>query len=96
MGPPPRLLKTRRPSPILIVRFCHYCRNSSSGVNYPWTLSVSVLLGAILLMTPLIVGSDPPLYLSDHVAGCLVILVAVTAMAEVVRPVRFLNVALGA
>jgi nucleoside-diphosphate-sugar epimerase/uncharacterized membrane protein len=68
----------------------------TSGVNYPWTLSASVLLGAILIMTPLIVGSDPPLYFSDHVAGCLVILVAVTAMAEVARPVRFINVALGA
>ncbi|CAN7643219.1 NAD-dependent epimerase/dehydratase family protein [Pararhizobium sp. LjRoot255] len=68
----------------------------TSGVNYPWTLTASVLLGAILIMTPLIVSSDPPLYFSDHVAGCLVILTAVTAMAEVVRPVRFLNVALGA
>lgn len=68
----------------------------TSGVNYPWTLSASVLLGAILIMTPLIVGTDPPLYFSDHVAGCLVILIAVTAMAEVVRPVRFFNVAVGA
>ncbi|MCA1403295.1 NAD-dependent epimerase/dehydratase family protein [Ensifer sp. IC3342] len=68
----------------------------TGGVNFPWTLVASVLLGTILMATPLVFGSDPPLYYSDHVVGCTVIMVAVTAMAEVVRPVRFLNVALGA
>jgi nucleoside-diphosphate-sugar epimerase len=66
------------------------------GVNFPWTLVTSVLLGTVLMVTPLIFGSAPPLYHSDHIVGCIVILVAVTAMAEVVRPVRFLNVAFGA
>ena len=46
--------------------------------------------------SPLVFGTEPPLYFSDHILGCLVILVAVTAMAEIARPVRFLNVALGA
>lgn len=67
----------------------------SGGVNYPWTLVLSTTLGALLLTTPLIADNAPPLYFSDHVAGCLVILVAVTAMAEVTRAVRFLNVPLG-
>ena len=66
------------------------------GVNFPWTLVTSAALGAFLMATPLFFGTEPPLYFSDHVAGCLVILVAVTALAEIVRPVRFLNVALGA
>jgi conjugative transfer region protein TrbK len=35
-------------------------------------------------------------YFSDHIVGCLVILVAITAMAEIVRAVRFPNIALGA
>lgn len=48
------------------------------------------------MATPLVFGTGAPLYFSDHIAGCLVVMVAVTAMAEVVRPVRFLNVALGA
>ena len=65
------------------------------GVNFPWTLVASTALGALLMTTPLFFGSEPPLYFSDHVVGCLVILVAVTALAEIVRPVRFLNVALG-
>ncbi|NRP75908.1 dTDP-4-dehydro-6-deoxyglucose reductase [Ensifer psoraleae] len=68
----------------------------TGGVNFPWTLVASVFLGAVLMATPLVFGSNPPLYYSDHVVGCIVIMVAVTAMAEVVRPVRFLNVALGA
>ncbi|RVG88223.1 NAD-dependent epimerase/dehydratase family protein [Sinorhizobium meliloti] len=66
------------------------------GVNFPWTLVASALLGAVLMTTPMVFGSVPPLYHSDHILGCVVILVAVTAMAEVVRPVRFLNVLLGA
>ena len=65
------------------------------GVNYPWTLVASVALGILLLATPLVFGTEPPLYFSDHIAGCLVIMVAVTAMAEVARPVRLLNVPFG-
>lgn len=68
----------------------------TGGVNFPWTLIASVVLGAALMTTPLIIGSQPPLYFSDHVVGCLVILVAVTAMAEIARPARFLNMVLGA
>jgi nucleoside-diphosphate-sugar epimerase/uncharacterized membrane protein len=68
----------------------------TGGVNFPWTLVASTALGAFLMTTPLVFGTEPPLYYSDHIAGCLVIMVAVTAMAEVARPVRFLNVALGA
>lgn len=66
------------------------------GVTFPRTLVVSAALGVLLMATPLIFGTEPPLYFSDHIVGCLVIMIAVTAMAEVVRPVRFLNVLLGA
>lgn len=66
------------------------------GVTYPWNLVASTALGALLMTTPLIFGTEAPLYFSDHVAGCVVIMVVVTAMGEVVRPVRLLNVASGA
>ncbi len=66
------------------------------GVNFPWTLVTSTALGIWLMCTPLSLGTQAPLYFSDHIAGCLIIVVAVTAMAEIARPVRFLNVALGA
>jgi nucleoside-diphosphate-sugar epimerase/uncharacterized membrane protein len=66
------------------------------GVNFPWTLVASTALGVWLMCTPLFLGTEAPLYFSDHVLGCLVIVFAVTAMAEIARPVRFLNVASGA
>jgi len=65
------------------------------GVTYPWTLVVCVLIGIYLLCTRLLVGVEPPLYFSDHVAGCLLLVIAVTSLAEVARPVRLLNVPLG-
>ena len=68
----------------------------TGGVNFPLTLVGSTLLGVLLMTTPLVFGTSPPLYFSDHVTGCFVVLIAVTAMAEVARPVRFLNVLAGA
>ena len=67
----------------------------TGGVNFPWTLVATCGLGVWLTATRLVFGAEPPLHYSDHVAGWLVIGVAVTAMAEVARPVRFLNVAVG-
>ncbi len=72
------------------------CDFVTGGVNFPWTLVASTALGILLMMTPLVFATEPPLYFSDHVFGCVVILVAVTAMAEVARPVRFLNITFGA
>ena len=69
---------------------------ATGGVTFPWTLAASVLLGIVMMASPLAFGTVAPLYFSDHVLGCLVIMVAVTAMAEVVRPVRFMNALLGA
>ena len=68
----------------------------TGGVNFPWTLVATAALGVFLMGTPLVFGTEAPLYFSDHIVGSLVIMVAVTAMAEIARPVRFLNVALGA
>src|SRR5215204_2263922 len=53
------------------------------GMTYPWTLIASMLIGIYLLCTPLLLGVAPPLYFSDHVTGCLVIVISVAAWAEV-------------
>jgi nucleoside-diphosphate-sugar epimerase/uncharacterized membrane protein len=66
------------------------------GVNPPWTLVAVALLGAWLMFTRLVFGTEPPMAHSDHLTGALVLVVAVTAMAEVGRMLRLLNVALGA
>lgn len=66
------------------------------GVTIPWTLLASAGVGAALMFTRLLFGTEPPLAHSDHLVGALVITVAVMAMAEVGRPLRFVNVAFGA
>jgi hypothetical protein len=65
------------------------------GVTLPWTLGAACAIGACLIAAPLIVGSQPPLSHSDHIAGCLVITVAVTAMAELARAARLALLPLG-
>src|SRR5690606_32418967 len=93
----PALSENQTPHPDLDRSFGEFIRDFvGGGTTFPWTLVASTALGIVLTVTPLIFGTEPPLYFGDHVAGCLVIMVAVTAMAEVVRPVRFLNVAIGA
>jgi hypothetical protein len=67
----------------------------SGGVTYPWTLIASAAIGIYLLLTPLTHGTAPPLYFSDHVVGCLIVTIAVTALAELTRLLRLLNVPLG-
>jgi nucleoside-diphosphate-sugar epimerase/uncharacterized membrane protein len=66
------------------------------GVTLPWTLVVSAGLGVWLMLSRLVLGTEPPLADTDHLIGALVITVSVIAMAEVVRPLRLLNLALGA
>jgi len=46
-------------------------------------------------LSRLISGTVPPMADSDHLVGALIITVAVIAMAEVGRALRFINVLLG-
>ncbi len=64
------------------------------GVNLPWSLAVSMALGVWLMCTRLIFGTQGAQADSDHLIGALVITVAVSAMAETMRPLRFLNLML--
>jgi hypothetical protein len=64
-------------------------------VTVPWTLVASAVLGAWLMFTRLVFGTEPPMADSDHLVGALIVTVAIIAMAEVARPVRFINVAFG-
>lgn len=66
------------------------------GVTLPWTLAVSVLVGGALMLTRPLFGHWGDMANSDHVAGALVITVAIIATAEVARATRFLNVLIGA
>jgi len=66
------------------------------GVTLPWTLVLCAGLGVWLMFSRLVLGTEPPLADSDHLIGALIITTSVIAMAEVARPLRFLNLALAA
>ena len=65
------------------------------GVTLPWTLAVSTVIGAFLMLTRLVFGTEGAMANSDHLVGALVITIAIIATAEVARILRFINVALG-
>ncbi len=66
------------------------------GVNLPWTLVASAVLGVFLMFTRVFFDTVPPMANSDHLVGALIVTFAVMAMAEVGRVLRFVNVAFGA
>jgi hypothetical protein len=70
-------------------------RSAARGVNVPWTLLASAVLGASLMFTRLLFDTAPPMAHSDHLVGALIVTVAVMAMAEVGRTLRFINVVFG-
>ena len=70
-------------------------RSAARGVTVPWTLVASAALGVWLMFTRLSFGTQPPMANSDHLIGALIFTVAVIAMAEVARPLRFVNIVFG-
>ncbi len=66
-------------------------RASLRGMSAPWTLTAATVLGVWMMAAPGVFGTHKPLADSSHLAGALVAVVAVVAMAEVVRPVRWIN-----
>lgn len=67
----------------------------TGGVNFPWTLVLSGAIGVWLMCTRLTLGSEGAMANAEHLIGALILTVTVTALAEVMRPVRFVNVLLG-
>jgi len=65
------------------------------GLTLPWTLLASVALGLWLMFTRLSLGTQPPMANNDHLIGALIVTIAVISLAEVTRPLRFINVAFG-
>ncbi len=65
------------------------------GVNLPWTLVASALLGTFLMFSRVVFATLPPMAHSDHLVGAMIVTFAVMAMAEVARPLRFFNLAFG-
>jgi nucleoside-diphosphate-sugar epimerase len=66
------------------------------GVSLPWNLALAALLALSLLFTRVLLGADGSLANAHHLLGALALTVISIAAAEVARPVRYLNVVLGA
>lgn len=73
-----------------------FWRDTCRGITLPWTLAVSMAIGALLMFTRLLFDTTGAMANSDHLVGALVITVAVIATAEVARALRFINVVFGA
>ena len=67
------------------------------GMSFPWTLTVSTLLGVWLMFAPGVFGLPIKSLPADinHMGGALIVVVAVICMGEVVRIGRYLNVLIG-
>ncbi len=66
------------------------------GVTLPWTLAVSIGIGVFLMFTRLLLETTGAAADNDHLIGSLVVTFSVMALAEVARPLRFVNVLFGA
>lgn len=67
----------------------------SGGVNFPWSLIACGAIGVWLMFTRLTLGTEGSMANADHLIGSLSLTVTVTALAEVMRPVRLVNILLG-
>jgi hypothetical protein len=65
------------------------------GVGLIWPLFGSALIGVWMMCTRLVFGTTGAQADSDHLLGSLIVTVAITALAEVARPLRFINVLFG-
>ena len=68
----------------------------TGGVTLPWTLAGCLIIGLWLMLTRLIIGADGSMANADHLIGSLIITVTVTALAESVRILRYINLLLAA
>jgi hypothetical protein len=66
------------------------------GVSLPWNLLLAGLIGLSLLFTRITLDAEGNLANAHHVIGALVLTVISVAAAEVARPMRYLNLPLGA
>jgi hypothetical protein len=71
--------------------FAEMGRAMARGVTVPWTLLLSTAIGLWFMFTRLIFGTGGEMADSDHLVGALTVTVAIIAMAEVARPLRFIN-----
>jgi hypothetical protein len=66
------------------------------GITVPWTLLACCLVGVVLMLSRLWIGvADTRLANGNHLLGALALSVSIVAMAELLRPLRWLNALFG-
>jgi hypothetical protein len=67
------------------------------GMSFPWTLTVSTILGIWLMFAPAVFGVGIETMAADinHLGGALIAVVAVVCMGEVLRIGRYFNILIG-
>jgi hypothetical protein len=65
------------------------------GASVPWTLALSALLGLWMMLAPAVFGSSSTASDLAQLGGALVVVVAVLALGEPIRALRYLNLPLG-
>ena len=68
----------------------------TGGVSLPWNLVLAALIGLSLMFTRVTLDVDGNIAHAHHIIGSLVLTVVSIAAAEVARPVRYVNMLLGA
>ncbi len=68
----------------------------TTGLSVPWNLAAMAAVGALLMLTRLLFGTEGAGADSDHLVGALAFTFAVLAFAEIARPLRFGGALLGA
>lgn len=66
------------------------------GVSRNWALYLSAILGAWMMAAPGVLGSQGRFADNNHLVGALIVTASMIALAEVGRPVRWVNVLFGA
>jgi hypothetical protein len=83
-------------SPPLAIDAARWRAVRAQAAALPQALIVSAAVGVWLMFTRITLGHEGPMADSDHLVGATVFVVSVCAWAEVARPMRVLNMPLGA
>ncbi len=67
-----------------------------SGVSFPWNAIASIGVGLFLMCIPALFPLNEPALISDPIIGALAIAAAVLSFSQWLRPLRFMNLCLGA
>lgn len=69
-------------------------REGAKGITFSWTLLLSAALGGFTMLFPYLFFTKGMIEHVDHLVGALIVVVSILSFAEIIRALRFLNMAL--